>query len=161
MYRRGKIIQVASRGLDPVIQRSSSTELGSAGTVGVTRVMLPSSRQSRDEAPIRTINLPVTAVQLCLFASHIIKSRSIKPKVSRCCSPGFSVFVLMKPLSCHGGSPADDGKPRYNCATSRPATSPVFFMEHETSDVCSLTRRLVYLNVVYESPFHAYRVNVR
>ena len=114
--------------------------------------MFPASRQSRDEAPILTKNLPVTAVQSCLFSLHIMKSRSTRSKVMRWCSPGFSICVLLKPRSCHGGSPAIEGKLRYNCDTSRPGTLPVFWTEHETSSPCASTMMSLYSNDVYESP---------
>ena len=111
----------------------------------------PVIRISSELAPINTLNVPLCFFQPCLVVSHMDKSLSRRANSTVTLSPGFSNRVFWNPLSCFGGSPAVDGKPRYNCVISAPEyRSPLFITS--TTTLLEDARRLSYLKVVKLRP---------
>merc|ERR1712014_226991 len=99
---------------------------------------------SLDDDPNFTLKEPFTMDQACFVASQIEKSRGFSIRVTFSLSPAASIFVLRKPLSCKGGSPADCGKPKYSWETSAPLTAPLFLITKDPS--CWVIDKPLYSN---------------
>ena len=68
-------------------------------------------RRSPEDAPTATVNCPTTSLQSCFSASQTLLARVEIGNAIVLNWPG-AREILVKPLSCRGGSPASGGKLR-------------------------------------------------